>query len=104
MHRALMHKGQDPIPACGAKDRAHIFTTLHLGLDLIPHVPGTGPNPRFHYLAHSTRTRRLTTGPVKHCGSPVYSRRVCVCKRLDMAIDRMQGAWPLLTTMSNEAL
>ena len=75
--RRRLPSSGDTGPVPGAKDRAHIFTTLHLGLDLIPHVPETGPNP--HYLAHSTRTRRLTTGPVKHCGSPVYSRRVCVC-------------------------
>ena len=99
-----MHKGQDPIPACGAEDRTHILTMLHLGLDLISHVPGTGPNP--HYLAHSTttRTRRLTTtipfglrlGQSSIAAArSIPGARVCVCvfvfKRLDMATDRMQG-------------
>ena len=78
-----MHRRQDPIPACGVEDRTHILTTLHLGLDLIPHVPGTGPNP--HYLAHSTttRTRRLTTtfpfGLRLRQSSIAALFRACVC-------------------------
>ena len=87
-----VHKGQDPIPTSDAEDRTHILATLHLGLDLIPHVLGTGPNP--HYWAHATTTRArqtTTTIPfqpqlraVKHLQLQ-RSFPACVCKRPDVA-------------------
>ena len=78
-------QGTGPYPR--AEERTHFLTTLHLGLDLIPHVPRTGPNP--HYLAQSTRTRRLTTtipfglrlGQSSTAAASLFRAcvRVCVC-------------------------
>ena len=89
MHRAVIHRRQDPIPAYGIEGRTHILTTLFLGLGLIPHAPGTGPNP--HYLSYSTttRTRRLMTTSIAAARS---IPGMCVYKHLDMAPDRVQGA------------
>ena len=53
--------GTGPYPACGVQDRTLILTTSHLGLDPIPHVPGTGPNPHYWAYSTTTRTRQTTT-------------------------------------------
>ena len=92
--------GTGPYPACGVQDRTLILTTSHLGLDPIPHVPGTGPNPHYWAYSTTTRTRQTTTTiPFGLClgqssiaaARSIPGRCVCVCTRLDMATVREQG-------------
>ena len=78
-------QGTGPYPR--AEERTHFLTTLHLGLDLIPHVPRTAQSPLLGTVnkdeaIDDDNSFRPPLGAVKHCGSqsiPGVCVRVCVC-------------------------